>query len=447
MSAASLPTHDDPLACLEWADTTLRALYGPAGLPRASRSWSDRADRALLSPWVGIPVFLGVLWAMLQLVTTVAAPLMNAINRLWSGPVDTAARAIIPGDGWWESAIADGVLPGVGVVLSFAPLMALTFVALAILEDSGYMARAAVVADRALRGIGLNGQATLPLIIGFGCNLPALAALKTLPSARQRLATGLLIPFTSCTARLPVYLLLASAFFPSNAGAVVFLMYLASAAVVIAGGLVMKGTLLRGHVPDATILVLPSYQRPRAQSLLTSAWVRTRAFVFRAGRVIVIALAALWLLAAVPVGAGQFGNVAVEDSAYGTVADAVAPVFAPAGFDDWRVTSALVSGFVAKEVVVGVFAQSYALEQPADPAGSSKLDASLHATFTESSGGYPEAAAAAFLVFVLMYTPCVATLGEMRRQLGWRWTLAAVGVGLTSAYLAAVVVFQVGRLL
>jgi len=139
--------------------------------------------------------------------------------------------------------------------------------------------------------------------------------------------------------------------------------------------------------------------------------------------------------------------VAVKDSAYGTVAAGIAPVFAPAGFDDWRAASALVSGFVAKEVVVGVFAQSFALDNTAAPSGGSELEANLQATFTESSGGYPEAAAAAFLIFVLMYTPCVATLAEMRRQLGWRWTMAAVGVGLSTAYLAAVVVFQVGRLL
>jgi len=440
-------THDTD--ALEWADRAVRIAYGDEGRPEPRRTLTDRVDAVLLTPWVGIPVFAAVLWGMLQLVTTAATPLMTAVDSWWSSAVLGGSRWLIPGDGWWEQAVVDGVLAGVGVVVSFAPLMALTFVALAILEDSGYLARAAIVADRGMRAMGLNGQATLPLIIGFGCNLPALAALKTLPSRRQRLATGLLIPFTSCTARLPVYLLLASAFFPRYAGTVVFAMYALSATVVVLGGLVMKRTVLRGRSADSTIMVLPAYQRPNLRALGLSAWTRTRAFVTRAGTVIVMALCALWLLSAIPAPGshGGFAAVRAEDSVYGATAAAVAPVFAPAGFDDWRLSAALVSGFVAKEIVVGTLAQSYALDEPAEPGADPSLNERLRDTLDASSGGHGPAAALAFLAFVLMYTPCVATLGELRRQLGSRWMLTAVAIGLTSAYLTAVLVFQIGRAL
>jgi len=447
------PRHAPPpdatdIDLLEWAHATVEAAYGAAGVPAPRVTASDKVDRLLLRPWVGIPVLMAVLWGMLQLITTVAGPLMDAVTSWWEGPVLTAARTAIPGTGWWERALVDGILAGVGVVLSFAPLMALTFLALAMLEDSGYLARAAVVGDRAMRAIGLNGQATLPLIIGYGCNLPALAALKTLPQARQRVATALLVPFTSCTARLPVYLLVASAFFPRHAGTVVFAMYVASAVVIVLGGLVMKSTLLRRHGAEATIMALPAYQRPRLVPLVRSAWHRTSGFVTRAGTVIVMALSVTWLISAVPAsaGVGAFGQVKVEDSVFGHAAAAISPVFAPAGFDDWRMTSALVSGFVAKEIVVGSLAQSYALDEVEDPTAAPALDARLRETLTATSGGHPQAAAAAFLAFVLLYTPCVATVGEMRRQVGGRWTLAAVALGLTVAYSVAVAVFQLGRL-
>jgi ferrous iron transport protein B len=442
-----------------WVDGVQRALAGrevadaipgaPApARPAPVRTWSDRVDRVLLDPWFGVPVFLVVMWALFQLATTVAAPLMGAVSSLVDGPVATGVRSLLPGPHWVESFVVDGVLAGVGTVLSFAPLMGLMFLAIALLEDSGYLARAAFVADRAMRAIGLDGRAMLPLVVGFGCNLPALAATRTLPHARQRLLTGLLVPYTSCAARLTVYILLASVFFPAHAGTAIFLMYVASIALVVVGGLVLRATAFRDLRREPFVLALPAYQRPRVRALLLSAWVRVRMFVTDAGKIIVITLTVVWVLMAVPVTGGhQIADVPVSDSLYGRAALAIAPVFAPAGFDDWHASAALLTGFVAKEVVVGSFAQSYAVAEPTDTAVAGDLGSRLRATFESSSGGYAGAAAAAFMVFVLAYTPCLATVAEQRRLFGSRWTLSALGVQLVIAWTAAVVVFQLGRLM
>lgn len=422
--------------------------YPPAASEASVRTMSDRVDRVLLHPWVGIPVFLAVAWLLFQLATTIATPLMDLVAAFMDGPVADVARALVPGPAWLEGFVVDGLLAGVGTVLSFAPLMAVMFVAIAVLEDCGYLARAAFVADRAMRAVGLDGRAVLPLVVGFGCNLPALSATRTLPQARQRLLTGLLVPYASCTARLTVYLLLASVFFPDHAATAIFVMYVASVALIVLGGLVLRRTAFRDLKHEPFVLVLPAYQRPRLRALGLSAALRTQGFVTKAGRIIVATLAVVWVLMAVPVSSQHTpGDVPVADSLYGRTAQAIAPVLSPAGFGEWHAASALITGFVAKEVVVGSFAQTYAVEEPDDPTHAGDLGARMRATFEESSGGHAGAAAAAFMVFVLAYTPCVATLAEQRRLFGVRWTLGAMVVQLAVAWALAVAVFQVGRLL
>ncbi|TQL01740.1 ferrous iron transporter B [Cellulomonas sp. SLBN-39] len=440
---------DDVEALFAWVDDVTHAVAGPP--PEPVLTWSDRADRVLLHPAAGVPVLLAVLWALFQLSTAAAAPLMDAVDVLVGqglAPAVTWLLGVAHAPAWVTGLLVDGVLAGVGTVLTFVPLMALMFVAVALLEDSGYLARAAFVADRAMRAIGLDGRAVLPFVVGFGCNLPALAATRTLPHARQRLLVGMLVPWTSCPARLTVYVLMGSVFFPGRAGTAVFVMYLASVLLVVLGGLVMRRTAFRDLRREPLVLALPAYQRPRARAIAAAAWARVRSFVTRAGRVVVVTLTAMWLLLAVPVAGGHaFGDVPVEDSAYGRVSAAMAPAFAPAGFGDWHAAAALVTGFVAKEVVVGSFAQSYAVAEPADPAHPGDLGAQLRATLERTSGGHPGAAAAAFMVFTLAYTPCLATVAEQRRLFGLRWTLGGVGVQLAVAWVLAVVVFQVGALL
>jgi len=212
-------------------------------------TWSDRVDRVATSPVVGPMLFLAVMWAVFQLTTRVAAPVQGLLDGLVSGPVSTGLRwlfaAVGLGGGWVEGLVVDGVVAGVGMLLTFVPLMAIMFTLLAVLEDSGYLARAAVVTDRLMRAVGLPGRAFLPLVVGFGCNVPAESATRVLPDARQRLLTVLLVPFTSCSARLTVYVLVASTFFGAHAGDVVFGMYVLSIVLVVLAGLLLRATLLR----------------------------------------------------------------------------------------------------------------------------------------------------------------------------------------------------------
>jgi ferrous iron transport protein B len=416
-------------------------------LPR--RTFSDRVDAVLLNPWAGIPVFLAVVWLLFELTTGFAAPLQALIGQLVNGPAASALTWVLTlvglGGSWVQGLLVDGLLVGVGTVLTFLPVMAIMFAALGVLEDSGYLARAAFVADKAMRSLGLDGRALLPLIVGFGCNLPALAATRILPHARQRLLTGLLIPLTSCSARLTVYVLLASAFFPANAGTVIFVMYLTSVLLVLAGGLLLRRSVFRDVHAEPLILVLPPYQRPHLATLGMSVRIRVGSFVMRAGKIIVITMCLVWVLMALPAtGAHRVGHVPVADSVYSKVASSIAPALTPAGFGNDHAAAALMTGFVAKEVVVGSFAQSYTVAKPADAARPGNLGQQLRESFNTSSRGHGGAAALAFMVFVLAYTPCVAALAEQRRLFGWRPTASALGVQLALAWALAVLVFQIG---
>lgn len=431
----------------DWVETITDAAL-PVGHGRTTVT--DRMDKVLLHPWVGLPVFLAVVWGVFQLTTVVAAPLMDAMAALVSGPASsgvTSALEAARAPDWAIGFAVNGVLAGAGAVLSFIPLMAIMFAAVAVLESSGYLARVAVVADRAMRSVGLDGRAMLPLIVGFGCNLPALSATAVLPHARQRLLTGLLVPLTSCTARLAVYLLLAHTFFPQAAGTVVFGMYVASVVLVVGWAFVARKTVLRDATPEPLIIALPDYQWPHLRTLAMGVWTRVASFVRKAGTIIVTVVMMLWLLQAIPVRGGHdLANVPIEDSVYGAVSEAAAPALAPMGLDDWRISSALLTGIAAKEVVIGALAQSYSLE---DPSGGSDatLGERLRATVDQTSGGHADAAALALLLFVLSYMPCLATLAEMRRLYGWRWVALAAGSQFAGAYGLAVLVFQVGRLL
>lgn len=421
---------------------------------------SDRIDRVLLHPVIGVLVFLAVLFVVFQATTTLASPMQDWIDVTFRGwctdGLDLLLGLFGPSvsGGWLRSLLVDGLLDGVVTVLTFIPVMGIMFLLLSILEDSGYMARAAFVMDRAMRALGLDGRAFLPIIVGFGCNLPALAATRTLSDSRQRVLTGMLVPFAACSARLSVFLVLAHAFFPKYAGLVVFLMYVASVMVVLLVGVLLRHTMFRGLEPEPLMLALPAYQCPRALQLARSVLLRLWGFIRGASVIIISMITALWLLQGIPVtaNAGGFAHVDdVHDSAYGVLADAVAPVFAPAGFDDWHASAALITGFVAKEVVVGSMSQSYHADEPDDAtsqqAGEGTLGQKLRASFDRSSHGHGKAAAIAFLLFTLAYTPCLATVAEMRRQFGTKVAARSVLLSLAVAYVIAIIAFQTLRLI
>ncbi|WP_327308290.1 ferrous iron transport protein B [Streptomyces sp. NBC_01298] len=428
-----------------WAHAVIeRAAPRPAG---ARPTLTDRVDRLLLSRGFGIPFFLAVMWGVFEATTVLAKPLQDGLGDFVSGPVSGGADRLLEAlhaPGWLTGLLVDGLINGVGQLLTFVPLMIIMFLLLALLEDSGYFARAAFVADRLMRTLKLPGRAFLPLVVGFGCNVPALAGTRILNRRSHRLLVGLLIPYMSCTARLAVYVMIAGVFFGSNSGTVVFFLYVASVLLVLGMGLILRPLLFRGMKEEPLVLELPPYRLPTLR--VTGAQVRQKlaAFLRTAGGIIVATAAAVWLLMAIPAAAGHggFGKVDVEQSAFGTVTRATAPLVAPAGFGDWHATAALGTGLIAKEGVISTLAQTYSAEEDGDP----QLTASLHATFEESSGGHQRAAALAFLVFILAYTPCFATLAAQRAEIGTRLTVIGFGIQLTAAWLLAVGVFQIARL-
>lgn len=409
-------------------------------------SLSQRLDSVALHPVAGPLLFMAVMWVVFQITTTVAAPLQDGLEALVSGPLSDAARSVIT-QPLLQGLIVDGLIGGVGMVLTFAPLMALMFACLAFLEDSGYMARAAVVTDRVMRAIGLPGKAFIPIVVGFGCNVPAISATRVLGNRHHRIMTALLIPFASCSARLVVFVMLASTFFPEHAGSVVFAMYVISIALLVGVGLILRKTLWRAIPQEPLVIDLPTYQLPTARLTAAVTWTRLKGFLHTAGGIIVATVVAVWLLMAVPVGASSGMNPEPEDSAFGAISSTIAPVFAPAGFDSWSLTGPLLTGFVAKEALISTWAQTYAVDDVTDAEpdeqASSPLSEHVRADFEQASDGHPLAAVWAYMLFLLAYTPCVATLAAQRREISWRRTMFGFSIQLASAWVLAVAAFQI----
>jgi len=458
---------------------------------RRKRTRTDRIDGVLTNRVLGIPIFLAAMWVVFKITTDVAGAFLEWIDSTVSGPIDHLVRSLVGGVGlggtWIESLVADGVVAGVGAILVFIPVLFSLYLALSFLEDSGYMARAAFVMDRVMSGVGLQGKSFLPMLVGFGCTVPAVYATRTLENERDRILTTLLVPFMSCGARLPVYVIMASVFFPEYAGLAVFGMYLLGIAVAMVIGFLLNRSLLPVTDPMPAIMEMPPYRLPTFRSIWFHTWTRTRAFLREAGSIIFVTTIVVWLLMAIPVGgSGSFGDTDVDESAFASVAGAIAPVLEPAGFGTWEAAGSLMSGFVAKEVIVSTMAQVYGTEEvevgedsaivdslaevftglgaavvdattsipgiigidPASDAAeetSSSLSAAIRNEFEESSGGHGALAALAFMVFILVYTPCMATVGAIRHEIGTRWMWSSVIGQTVLAWVMAVGVFQIGR--
>ncbi|NOX62918.1 MAG: ferrous iron transport protein B [Chloroflexi bacterium] len=472
-----------------WINRLVHETVQQAGGDRATLT--DRIDRIVTHRWLGVPIFFLAMWLVFGFTIEVTAPYLDWLTAVLEGPVSHVTRAGLAWLGlagtWVESLLLDGVIAGVGGVLVFLPVLMALYIAMALLEDSGYMARAAFVMDRFMRRLGLHGKSFIPLVLGFGCNVPAIYATRTLESRRDRILTGLLVPFMSCGARLPVYALIATVFFSRYGGLAIFSMYLMGIAAALLVGLILRRTLLKGEDGEGLLLELPAYRAPTLRHIWRYAWERTAHFLRGAARVIVIASMVVWLLMAIPMdGESAFAEARVEDSAFARAAGLVAPAFAPLGFGSWQAVSSLISGFVAKEVVVSTLAQAYAasgepmtsaaagpswredvntlivgfvqatiealkaipgmfgirLGQPPAQETPPNLIQNIRAGFEASSGGHANAAAFAFMVFVLLYTPCVATLAALRQEFGSRWMWTSIVMQLTLAWLAAFVIFQ-----
>ncbi|MBN2465477.1 ferrous iron transport protein B, partial [candidate division WOR-3 bacterium] len=390
---------------------------------------SDEIDRVVTNRWVGIPFFLLLLWGTFQLVFTVGAPLSSLLGRFfgWLGGIAGTGLSILQAPAWLASLVEDGLVAGIGSVLVFIPNILILFLVISLLEESGYMARAAFVMDRFMHLLGLHGKSFIPMIIGFGCNVPAIMATRTLESRKDRILTIMVNPLMSCSARLPIYILFAGAFFGRQQGLVVFSLYLLGILLAVLVARVLKRLFFREEVAPL-IMELPPYHLPTLRSVLTHMWERAWLFIRKAGTIIAAAAVVVWLLGSLPWGV----KYASEASVIGRLGGIFAPLLRPAGFGYWWAAVSLAAGVIAKEMVVSTMGAIHGV-------GPEGLTQVLHRQFTPVS-------AYAFMVISLISIPCVATAAAIRREAGWRWMLLSVGYTLTLGWLLAVAVYQVGGL-
>jgi ferrous iron transport protein B len=330
--------------------------------------------------------------------------------------------------------VCDGIIAGVGGVLTFLPQITLLFFFLSILEDSGYMARGSFIMDRLLRNFGLSGKSFIPMLMGFGCTVPAVMGARTMENDKDRRLTIMLVPFMSCSAKLPVYGLIASAFFGSYAGIVVFSLYVIGMLAAIFTGIILSKTVFRGE-PAAFVMELPPYRMPSLNNSITHIWERIRGFLVRAGTVIFVMSVVLWLLQSFDTALRLTDDS--SKSILAAIGAAIAPVFTLNGFGTWQAAVALLTGLIAKESVVASLSLFFGFSISA---GSSVVATALSGSFTALS-------AFSFLVFVLLYVPCVAAVSTIYKEMNsLKWTTVSVAWQLGSAYVVSALVFQLGRL-
>ena len=442
---------------------------------------TDRVDNIVTHKWLGLPVFFVIMYMVFRLVIDVSAPFLYWIDAVINGPISnwlTSILSFLSASAWLSSLIVDGIVAGVGGVLVFVPGLLVLYFFLALLEDSGYMSRAAFVMDRFMRIVGLHGKSFIPMILGFGCAVPAVYATRTIASRRDRVLTALLIPLMSCSARLPVYVVFGLAFFGSKAGTVIWAMYALGIVVAMLAGMVFTRTLLRPDVSSAFVLELPPYRQPALKSVLIHMWENTSGFIRKAGTTILMVSVIMWFFLNLP-----WGVTNKQDSLFGKFSTAIAPVFAPLGFGNWETGGALVSGFMAKEIVVSSMSQIYlgdANAAPAEPTtlpedvlsiGRGFVDATISSgkillsiipgvdlvgqqAQTENTAlssalqqRFTPLSAVSLLVFVLLYVPCVATLGAIKHEFGTSWAVTSAVYQTVVAWIVAFTIYQGGLLL
>ena len=395
---------------------------------------SMQIDKVLTHRIFAIPLFIAIMGLVFFLTfNVVGAFLSDVMSYAIDGLTMLADRALtVYGiNPVVHSLVIDGIFAGVGSVVSFLPLIVTLFFFLSILEDSGYMARVAFVMDKPLRKIGLSGRSFVPMLVGFGCSVPAIMATRTLSSNRDRKMTILLTPFMSCSAKIPIYTLFAAAFFPGHELIVMLALYFGGILVGILVALVLKNTAFKGN-PVPFVMELPNYRFPSAKSVVLLMWEKAKDFLTRAFTVIFMATVIIWFMQTFDTRLNVVENSA--SSILAALGRLVSPIFAPLGFGDWRMVTALVSGFTAKEAVVSTFGVILGVS-------TEQLGIALHSLFTTAS-------AASFLAFCLLYTPCVAAVSTIKTELksGWK-TVGIVFAQCMVAWLAAFVVYHVGLLL
>ena len=402
-------------------------------------SLTEKADRVLTHPIWGVPVFLGIM-AMVFFLTFTVGDAVKGLFESWMDLAFTVARSTLLNLGtadWLISLMVDGIMTGVGGILTFLPNIFILFLALAFLEDSGYMARVAYVMDGIMGRVGLSGKAFLPMVLGFGCTVPAVMASRTLENQQDRKKTILLTPFMSCSARLPIYVLFADMFFGKYAMIAAFSLYALGLLMAIAIALVI-GKFWKSNEKATLLIELPDYKVPNARTIRIYVWEKVKDYLTKAGTTIFVASIVIWFI----LNYGIHGMTTDVTQSFGAqIGKVLAPVLVPAGLGTWQIVVALISGLSAKEVVISSFSVLYGVNNVNSVQGMAVLSASL------GSVGFGALNAYSLMVFCLLYTPCVATLATIKREThSWTWTLKMVLFQLLLAYAASVVVFQVGSL-
>ncbi len=453
-------------------------------------SLSERLDSVVLNRWLGVPIFLLMIYLMFTFAVNFGAIFIDFFDILF-------AAVLVDGTSWLLeqlsmppiviTLLAQGVGGGITLVATFIPVIGFLYLSLSLLEDSGYMSRAAFVIDRLMSGIGLPGNAFVPLIVGFGCNVPAVMATRTLGRDSDRLMTIAMAPFMSCGARLTVYALFAAAFFQQNGQNIVFGLYLLGIGLAIFTGWVFRKQMFPAEITPS-FQEMPAYHVPVARNILLTTWFRLKGFTFRAGKTIVIVVIALSFLNSLGTD-GSFGNEDSGESVLSVIGKAITPAFAPLGIqeDNWPATVGLFTGMFAKEAIVGTLDALYTESESEADAGAPDLLGAAGEAFTSigtefialadtltdplgiSIGDVSDAEAVAeeqevqgstltnmanlfvspfaafcYLIFILLYAPCVAVLGAVNKEAGWRWTLLVFSWSTALAYIAATVTYQIG---
>jgi len=404
----------------------------------ATVTLTERIDAVLLNRVLGLPLFLVILWGIFQATFTLGAYPQGWLEDFFGWSADALRTAMEPG--LLRSLLVDGIIGGVGGVLSFIPLVIILFLFISFLEDTGYMARAAFVMDKFLHIFGLHGQSFLPMMLGFGCSVPAIMAARTLKSTKDRIVTILVTPFMSCGAKLPVYVLLAGAFFAENAGVVVLSVYLIGVFLALASSWVLRKTVLKGETTPF-VMELPPYRMPTARSVGWHVWDKSSQYFRKMSTVIMAASVLIWALTTFPEAPeGTSPEAAMAQSAAGVVGKFIEPAVAPMGFD-WKVGIATITGFAAKEVVVSTFGILYAVGD-----NVTEEDEPLRAAL-QADPVFTPLVAYVLMLFTLILAPCFAAQATIKAELGWKWLGFYVLMSIVVSWSLCTAVFQIGRLL
>ena len=436
---------------------------------------TEKIDRVVLNRFLGIPIFLAAMWLLFKLTFDLSAPFGEWIGAMTEGPFKRWAAAILGTIGapdWTVSLVNDGVIAGVGFVLVFVPVIFAMMFFITFLEGSGYMARAAFVMDRTMHSIGLHGKSFIPMLLGFGCNVPGIYATRTLENPKDKVLTALLVPLMSCGARLPVYVLFVGAFFPNNSGTVIWSLYIMGIFLAVMMGLVFKKTLFRGEAP-MFIMELPPYRMPSFSSLCLHTWEKGKHFLFKAGTYIFAVSILVWFMLNLPWGVEQ-----KRDSYLGKAGAVIAPIFEPVGFGTWEAASSLITGVIAKEIVVGTMGEIYAPkhEEKEDAPtlgedlkeivvsfgtaaktavttllyipGEAEEEEDQSALKQAIMAGFTPLSSYAFMAFVLLYMPCMIVGVAMRQEFGtWKWMAVGFVYQTVLAWTVALIIYQGGTFL